>query len=681
MAAGQALHRFKPFRHDAAIAILVLLAVAVGQCDALAQAPRQGNLKHYSVRLHSSLPLAAYSRGFSIYPGWTDDDQTGSASVPASLMATPTTLAAEARTMIGRGIPRRARLTMENPQIRTHANLLEYQQNQVAASVGLSADQITYSFKYALHGFAALLTPLQAWQLRRHSAVASVRESYEVRHLTTDSPTFLNMGGDGSLWPNNGGQSSAGDGMVVAIVDTGIWPEHPSFSDSGFSSTKPAGWTGKCDTTADFKCNNKIIGARAIYAGAKKDKGSDPDLTADWLSPRDAGSHGTWCAGAAAGNKDVAMAGGKASGMAPAARLAIYKVFWTYNGSNTANSDDILAAVDQAVADGVDVISLSLGGIYEGASYFDEIPLLNANLAGVFVTYAAGNSGPPNGTDVNSYRTLSNFSPFYLTVGASSIERNGAVLPKAINDSSSASMLSAYPLGDAAPRIGSFSSTGPVCPPWTNAVNAGPTNSILKPDIVGPGVKLYAAAPGKTVMSAIMTTAVTSNTDDKNIKNDNGDSATPWEMGQGHVYPPKVLDPGLTYDARAAYYMNFLAGQSLSKAQAEFPDAKLVKMPPRNLNRASIAVARLKGNLTVTRRVTNVADSKSTYKVKIKSPKGVSVKVSPKKFTIGAGKKVWYTVTLKVTKTSEEFKYGSLTWKDGDGHSVRTVLAVQPVAM
>ncbi|CAI5468272.1 unnamed protein product [Closterium sp. Yama58-4] len=270
MAAPQASHRFKPFRHDAAIAILVLVAVAVGQCDALAQAPRQGNLKHYSVRLRSSLPLAAYSRGFSIYPGWTDDEQAENGPVPASLMATPTTVAAEARNMIGRGIPRRARLTMENPQIRAHANLLEYQQNQVAASVGLSADEITYSFKYALHGFAALLTPLQAQKLRRHAAVASVRESYEVRPLTTDSPKFLNMGGDGSLWPNNGGQSSAGDGMVVAIVDSGIWPEHPSFSDSGFSSTMPAGWTGKCDTTADFKCNNKIIGARAIYAGAKK---------------------------------------------------------------------------------------------------------------------------------------------------------------------------------------------------------------------------------------------------------------------------------------------------------------------------------------------------------------------------------------------------------------------------
>ncbi|CAI5504731.1 unnamed protein product, partial [Closterium sp. Naga37s-1] len=392
---------------------------------------------------------------------------------------------------------------------------------------------------------------------------------------------------------------------------------------------------------------------------------------------------------AAAGNKGVPMAGGTASGMAPAARLAIYKVFWTYDGVNTGNTDDVLAAIDQAVADGVDVISLSLGlsGDPE-ATYFDDIYMLNVHLAGVFVAYAAGNSGRPTGTNFSTYRTISSFSPYYLTVGASSILRKGAVLRKPSNESSASIQSASYPQDLAAPRLGSFSSTGPVCRPWTNAYGALPTNSILKPDVIGPGVKVYAAAPGKKVgekgsyaeqygtsmstphlagiaalilqkhpkwspaqvMSAIMTTAITSNTDGASIKKSNGGFATPWDMGQGHVYPPKVLDPGLTYDARAAYYMNFLAGQSLSRAQEEFPDAKLVSMPPRNLNRASISVARLKGNLTVIRRVTNVADSESTYKVKIKSPKGVSVKVTPKKFTIAR-----------------------------DGHSVRSVLAVQPV--
>ncbi|GJP54469.1 hypothetical protein CLOM_g13553 [Closterium sp. NIES-68] len=699
-----------------AIVFLVLLAVAVGQCDALLQA-RQGFLKHYNVRLRSALPLAAYRGGFSIFPGWTDDEQAGNASVPAALTAAPTTLAAEARTMVGRGIPRRARLSMENPQIRAHADLLEYQQTTVAASVGLSADRIAYRFKYSQNGFSASLTPLQARRLRRHAAVAAVQESREVQRLTTDSPTFLGMGSSGSLWSSNGGQSKAGDGMVIAVVDTGIWPEHPSFSDSGFSSTKPAGWTGKCDTTTDFKCNNKVIGARAMYAGFTENNGA-PDLSADWLSPRDSQGHGTWCAGASAGNKDVSMAGGKASGMAPAARLAIYKVFWTKaSGRNTASTTDVMAAIDQAVADGADVISLSLGTMDPTATYFDDVPLLYANLAGVFVAFAAGNSGSPKGTNFDTYRQIANFAPFYLTVGASSILRDGAVLPKADNLSSSA-ILSTYPMASAAPEIASFSSAGPLCRPWTDASSAQATNSILKPDVVGPGVKLYAAAPGKTVgetgtysqksgtsmatphlagigalilqkyptwspaqvMSAIMTTAVTSNTDDSNIKDVDGNTATPWEMGQGHVYPPKVLDPGLTYDARAAYYMNFLAGQSLKQAKLEFPNARLVRMPPRNLNRASISVSRLKGTLTVSRLVTNVAGSESTYKVKIKAPKGVSVTVSPKKFTIAAGQRLKYVVTLTVKTPSKDFQFGSLTWKDGDGHSVRSVLAIQPVA-
>ncbi|GJP61012.1 hypothetical protein CLOP_g18221 [Closterium sp. NIES-67] len=138
------------------------------------------------------------------------------------------------------------------------------------------------------------------------------------------------------------------------------------------------------------------------------------NLAGDWLSPRDANGHGTWCAGAAAGNRGVPMAGGKASGMAPAARLAMYKVFWmNKDGDTFADESDIIAAVNQAVADGVDVISLSLGGVNPMDTYFDDIAFLNANLAGVFVAFAAGNDGPPQG-----FRTLDNYAPFYLTVGA-----------------------------------------------------------------------------------------------------------------------------------------------------------------------------------------------------------------------------------------------------------------------
>ncbi|CAI5516745.1 unnamed protein product [Closterium sp. Naga37s-1] len=330
---------------------------------------------------------------------------------------TPATVAAEARSMIGRGIPRRARLMMKNPQIRAHSKSMDYQQMQVAASVGLSVKDLTYSYKYAMNGFAAMLAPWQVRKLRRHAAVASVVESRQLQKMTTDSPKFLNM--DSGIWGlSDTGPSITGDNMVIGMIDSGIWPEHPSFDDTDFDSTRPAGWSGTCGATKEFKCNDKIIGARVFYQGAVKAYGN-PDFSADWDSPRDSDGHGTWCAGVAAGNMDVSLAGGKASGMAPTARLAIYKVAWMYNNKLTTVLDDVLAAVDQAIKDGVDVISLTLGGTNPSETYFDDLPYLFANIAGVVTVAAAGNSGSPSlrNTDTK-FRTISNFSPFYLTVGA-----------------------------------------------------------------------------------------------------------------------------------------------------------------------------------------------------------------------------------------------------------------------
>ncbi|CAI5499398.1 unnamed protein product [Closterium sp. Naga37s-1] len=757
-------------------------------------APNPKSTSLYIVRLRSALPLAAYRGGIASFSGWTDDgdDATG----PSGLRATAATVAHEEATLAG-SIPRRARLSMENPQLKAYAQMLETQQIGVASDVGVKSDRIVYNYMHASNGFAASLSPQQAWLLQRHPAVAAVTRSRRVTPLTIDSPTFLGMRAPGSLWPANGGQASAGKGMVIGVVDTGIWPEHPSFSDKGFSSSKPAGWSGKCDTTSEFKCNNKLVGARAFYKGFKADNGG-PDLTTDWLSPRDSYGHGTWCAGyvawaptawvsrclrgsvawaempqptmvthpastypslispppshlpspfppplplptspplppfsllalcpippplfhAAAGNKDVPMAGGKASGMAPAARLAMYKVFWFSEGSLFAVSADIEAAVNQAVADGVDVLSLSLGGNDPTDTYFSHMPYLAANLAGVFVSYAAGNAGPYSSF---SGRTLDNFSPFYLTVGASTIGRGGLTLKAATTAAAalSNSTSSATPAATAYPSIAEFSSTGPLTDPSFDVTGALPTNSILKPDIAGPGVDLYAAWPAEKVgkpgtysqlsgtsmatphlagiaalimqkrpkwspaqvMSAIMTTAKTTDTSSAAIKSAYGEVATPWDMGAGQVFPAKVLDPGLTFDARAGAYRNFLAGQSMKRAQKEFPGANLTAIPPRELNRPSISISRLKGTLTATRTVTSVADSSATYTATIKPPKGVDVTVSPNKFTIAKDGKATFTVTFEVTKTAEDFQFGSLIWADGKGHSVRMVLAVQPTKL
>ncbi|CAI5475616.1 unnamed protein product [Closterium sp. Yama58-4] len=181
------------------------------------------------------------------------------------------------------------------------------------------------------------------------------------------------------------------------------------------------------------------------------------------------------------------------------------------------------------------------------------------------------------------------------------------------------------------------------------------------------------------VMSAIMTTATTKDVYGAAISTAYGKAATPWDMGAGHVFPPRVLDPGLTYDARKSAYLNFLAGLDMQRTQSEYPNEKLTSVPPRELNRPTIALAGLKGSTTVTRTVTCVADSASTYSAKIQKPKGVEVTVKPSSFAISPGQKVSYVVTFKVTKASKNFQYGSLTWVDEKGHSVRSAIAVKPV--
>ncbi|CAI5973461.1 unnamed protein product [Closterium sp. NIES-64] len=629
----------------------------------------------YIVRLRSAPPLTAYRGGIPGYPAtavWADDpdddgDDNGSsdgliatsanAAVAAAATAAETVAATAAATAAATiasvnvssgpfataasagvsaataaaGGNQRPRINMRAAHVTAFAQLLQRQQAQVAAEAEIAASQVLYNFRQTTNGFAAPLTPAQLRRLRRHPSVASVRRSRVFRKLTTSSATFLGL--PSSVWPAVGGRSQAGAGMVIGIVDTGVWPEHASFSGAvrgrgkeitlvvvrvmgwdqqGFKAVRPAGWAGKCQRTAEFpSCNNELIfplfpfpplstppqGFKAARPAGARTAARTSQY--DWLSPRDAAGHGTWCAGAAAGNSGVSFGqAGTASGMAPAARLAVYKVFWVSGGDQFATEADIIAATNQAVADGVDVLSLSLGGSSADATYFDDIPFLNANTAGVFVAFAAGNSGRPSGSSgFSTYRKISNFSPFYLTVGASTIQRGGVSLARraptrkaasvgkatvaASNHSSTPQSVSSTTPSSttkpsatqskptttatsprrtaaaAAPAVASFSSSGPLVRPWTASQGAQATNAILKPDIIGPGVALFSAWVGSDVgdkgsyaqlsgtsmatphlagiaalimqkypkwspaqvMSAIMTTAITTNMAGTAIKN------------------------------------------------------------------------------------------------------------------------------------------------------------------
>ena len=290
-----------------------------------------------------------------------------------------------------------------------------------------------YDYVYAFNGFAARMTSGQAAQLKKTAGIQAVTTDRLAKLDTSTTPTFLGLDASGGLWEQLGGVEKAGEDVIVGVVDTGIWPEHPSFSDqkdfvfrTGSSGKRllaygapPSAWHGSCQSGEQFSqdmCTNKVIGARYYLTGF----GHFGIVKGDYKSPRDHDSHGSHTASTAAGNHGVQATGvaapfGTISGMAPRARIAAYKVCWNGDDGGCASSDSV-AAIDQAVADGVDVINFSISGT--GSDFLDpvEVAFLFAARAGVFVAASAGNAGP-------GASTVDHPSPWLTTVAASTHSR------------------------------------------------------------------------------------------------------------------------------------------------------------------------------------------------------------------------------------------------------------------
>ncbi|XP_075488830.1 subtilisin-like protease SBT1.1 [Primulina tabacum] len=275
--------------------------------------------------------------------------------------------------------------------------------------------QLLYVYQTVVSGFSAKLSKHHLESLRKVDGFLSMTKD-ELHDLhTTHSPRFLGLREGEGLWSE---QNLASD-VIIGVVDTGIWPEHVSFSGSG-TTPVPARWKGKCEAGTKFtasNCNEKLIGARAFFKAYESIAGRINETT-DYRSPRDSQGHGTHTASTAGGNlvKGASLFGlakGSAAGMRYTARIASYKACYR---SGCASSD-ILAAIDQAVTDGVDVLSLSLGGIprpYHSDSL--AIAAFGAIHNGVFVSFSAGNSGPFDST-------VSNVAPWMMTVAASYMDR------------------------------------------------------------------------------------------------------------------------------------------------------------------------------------------------------------------------------------------------------------------
>ncbi|KAI3934214.1 hypothetical protein MKW92_006541 [Papaver armeniacum] len=283
----------------------------------------------------------------------------------------------------------------------------------------LEPPQLLYVYENTVSGFAAKLSPKQVETLNKVDGFLSATPDDMFSLHTTHTPQFLGLQNGKGLWqaPN-----LASD-VIVGIIDTGIWPEHVSFSDAGakYMSPTPARWKGHCENGPKFSssnCNKKLIGARSFFKGYEAAAGRINETT-DYRSPRDSAGHGTHTASTAAGNivtgaNLFGMAKGAAGGMRYTGRIAAYKVCWQTGCA----SSDILAAMDQAVSDGVDVLSLSLGGISK--PYYSDnmaIAALGAIQKGVFVSCSAGNSGP-------FASTVANTAPWIMTVAASYLDRS-----------------------------------------------------------------------------------------------------------------------------------------------------------------------------------------------------------------------------------------------------------------
>lgn len=287
---------------------------------------------------------------------------------------------------------------IDSPSGRERGRQMRQTHSRAARDAGV---RIVNQYTVALNGFSASMSHRQATELASRDDVTMVVPDVR-RHATTDSsPEFMGLSGSGGAWD----LGVTGDGVVVGVIDTGIWPEHPSFADDGTYGPAPSdipadlpcefGNTAHNPADTAFECNDKLLGARQMLNTYRSLVGADPG---EFDSARDDDGHGTHTASTAAGNAGVpaSVEGhdlGEISGIAPRAHVVAYKGLGAQGGF----SSDLAAAIDQAVADGVDVINYSIGG---GPSLtgVDDIAFLFAADGGVFVATSAGNDGPGDAT-------------------------------------------------------------------------------------------------------------------------------------------------------------------------------------------------------------------------------------------------------------------------------------------
>ncbi|CAJ2664206.1 unnamed protein product [Trifolium pratense] len=282
-------------------------------------------------------------------------------------------------------------------------------------------ESIIYSYNRNINGFAAILDEDEAAEIAKNPGVISIflNKRYELH--TTRSWDFLGLERGGEFPKTSLWKKTLGKDIIIGNLDSGVWPESKSFSDEGYGPI-PKKWRGICQVTEgnkdNFHCNRKLIGARYFYKGYQSSPIREPNDTYTFDSARDTAGHGTHTLSTAGGNfvagtSVFGYGNGTASGGSPKARVAAYKVCY-----GSCYEADILAGFEHAISDGVDVISVSLGGAPQEYSKNSlSIGSFHAVANNIVVVASGGNSGP-------IASSVSNLEPWVFTVGASTIDRS-----------------------------------------------------------------------------------------------------------------------------------------------------------------------------------------------------------------------------------------------------------------
>ena len=331
----------------------------------------------------------------------------------------------------------RQKIDVEDADVIGYAQYLDARHDE---ALSRSGGRKLYGYRYSFNGFAARLTPSEAEALANTEGVVRVIKD-ELRSITTSStPKLLGLDEPGGLWNQLAGPQRAGEDIIIGVIDSGVWPESLSFTDRADATGVPSAsgrvtydsmrrWRNRCQVGEAFttdNCNNKLIGAQHFNGAWGGDAAIATSKPWEFTSPRDYNGHGTHTASTAGGNHGVPTDGDAVvfksiSGVAPRARIAVYKALWSLQDGSRADgfTSDLVAAIDKAVADGVDVINYSVAGSTNNIADPVEIAFFNAASSGVFVAASAGNTGSAPGT-------VAHPSPWITTVGAATHSRSGS---------------------------------------------------------------------------------------------------------------------------------------------------------------------------------------------------------------------------------------------------------------